>query len=362
MKKFKEMTAVALTAAMVLGSSITAFADASVSGGDPVSGGDAVKQGTVTGSGTIEGTVDKDVWNVVLPTTVDPDPTYNFILDPEGLIKATNNAHYSGKTFEDDATMFFNNSDADKTKDYSSTSDAKQIVNKSSYAVDVTVEASVTAGAGISINPDKTFASDTDPSFYLALKDSRNQEQAVAADGTASMTSVMAAPTDGSYEIVFDGSTSTYKYQLKADVQDSAFDKYSFRLTGASNKNATWTGLESETSSVDVVYSVDKHVGATNQACKLQTVVSGTGTDITSAITPEKGIYISINGTLSTASADDLTDVKINGTSITPATKGNSSGNGGAVYFKLPTNKSLSVDDVIAVTLDGVVYEFTIAS
>ncbi len=262
MKKFKQLTAVALAVTMIAGSSMAVLAE------------EPVKEGTVTGSGEVEGTVDTDVWNVVLPTVADGDTTYNFILDPEGLIAATNAAHYQGKTFEENASLFFNNVAADKTKDYSSTSDAKQIVNKSSYAVDVTVTATVTPGEGISINPDNTFANDTTPSIYLAVKDSNSKTEAVGTTGTTVLTATMDAAADGSYEIVY--ADGAYKCQLKSDVEDTAFDTYSFQLTGACNKAANWSGLKEAAPAVSVVYSVDKH--ADNAAPSMtNTTYNGSG-------------------------------------------------------------------------------------
>ena len=62
MKKFKQRLAAALAIVMVVGCSMTAFAEE----------GDS---GTVTGSGELEGTVSTDVWNVELPTTVVGDTT-----------------------------------------------------------------------------------------------------------------------------------------------------------------------------------------------------------------------------------------------------------------------------------------------
>lgn len=262
MKKFKQLTAVALAVTMVAGSSMAVLAE------------EPVKEGTVTGSGELEGTVDTDVWNVVLPTEVAGDTTYNFILDPEGLITATNAAHYQGKTFEANASLFFNNAAADKVTDYSSTSDAKQIVNKSSYAVDVTVTATVTPGEGISINPDSTFANDTTPSIYLAVVDSEAQTEAIGSTGTTVVSATMDGAADGSYEIVY--ADGAYKCQLKADVEDSAFDTYSFQLTGACNTAAKWSGLEQAAPAVNVVYSVDKH--ADNAAPGMtNTTYDGTG-------------------------------------------------------------------------------------
>ena len=136
-------------------------------------------EGTSSGTGTLEGTVDTDVFAVVLPT--DSESAFDFILDPEGLIAATDEAHYSGKTFEEGKALYFSNAAADKTTDYSSKSDLLDIINKSSMKVDVSISAALTDNTDIKLAASKTFENDTDTSIYLALIDGDEAETALTA-------------------------------------------------------------------------------------------------------------------------------------------------------------------------------------
>ena len=78
MQKFKRFMAVALATTMVLGSSLTAFAD------------EPTTSGGTDGSGTSEGHVDKEVINVVLPTVASGSTPFAYTMDPEHLIQETN--------------------------------------------------------------------------------------------------------------------------------------------------------------------------------------------------------------------------------------------------------------------------------
>lgn len=75
--KSKKLMAVALTATMVVGSSVTAFAS-DPAPTDPANG--------ATGSGSAFDHVDKDIISVTLPTTADVADVFDYYVDPERLI------------------------------------------------------------------------------------------------------------------------------------------------------------------------------------------------------------------------------------------------------------------------------------
>ena len=89
MQKFKRFMAVALAATMVIGSSVTAFAE-----DDPYSS---------TGTGSNEGHVDKHVISVTLPTVPAGSTPFSYTVDPERLVTETNGARYGTTTFTNDA-------------------------------------------------------------------------------------------------------------------------------------------------------------------------------------------------------------------------------------------------------------------
>lgn len=330
MKKFKKVLALALAMTLVVGSSMTAFAAESTPG----------QSTTVEGTGTVEGSVNTDVWNVVLPETVSGDNTYDFILDPEGLIAETDAVKYSGADFEEDANLFFQVVSGSGVA-YSATSDAKKIVNKSSYAVDVTVSATVTAGTGVAINPDATFANDTTASIYMAVEDSASHLAAVAANGTVSVVSTMAAAKDGSYEVVYDTESASYTYELVDSPAADAFAEYSFQLTGACNSAADWSDLTEVEPTVQVVYKVDK--AATSAAPSVSDVTySGSG----DLVIP----YSLGSGTLA---ASALTDFSVVYNSKVFSKNGvNSSNTAQAANFTLGES-SVTVSETLAKMLQG---------
>lgn len=238
MRNYKKILAAGLAVSMVMGSSVVAFA----------------AEGSGSGSGSLDVVEKSDVFDVVLPT--DSGTTFDYILDPTGVIKATEAEKYGGATFADGATVFFANAATTEggSVTYSATSDAIKAVNKSTMDVDITVKASVAEVSGITMASSATFdADDTSAGLYLALKDSdtNNSDTAVTADGVE-LTSTIAA-LDDAYETKYvDGK---YVKQLKADA--TGFEEYSFQLTGACNPKGEWAGLTEEPPVVSVVWSIE---------------------------------------------------------------------------------------------------------
>lgn len=234
---YKRILAVGLAASMVMGSSVVAFA----------------AEGTGTGSGSLDVVEKSDVFQVELPT--DSGTTFNYILDPTGVIKETNAAKYEGATFAENATVFFANAATTEggATSYSATSDAIKAVNKSTMDVQIKVKASVAAASGITMSSTDTFDSaDTTAGLYLALKDNdtNNADTAITTSGVE-LTSTIAA-LDDAYETKYvDGK---YVKQLKADA--TGFEEYSFQLTGTCNPNGKWTGLTETPPEVNVVWSI----------------------------------------------------------------------------------------------------------
>lgn len=238
MRNYKKILAAGLAVSMVMGSSVVAFA----------------AEGSGSGSGSLDVVEKSDVFDVVLPT--DSGTTFDYILDPTGVIKATEAEKYGGATFADGATVFFANAATTEggSVTYSATSDAIKAVNKSTMDVDITVKASVADVSGITMASSGTFdADDTSAGLYLALKDSdtNNSDTAVTADGVE-LTSTIAA-LDDAYETKYvDGK---YVKQLKADA--TGFEEYSFQLTGTCNPKGEWAGLTEEPPVVSVVWSIE---------------------------------------------------------------------------------------------------------
>lgn len=268
MKHYKKALAGILAGTMVIGTSLTVFA--------------ADENGSTTGTGSLDIVEKSDVFSVVLPTIPENgDTTFNYILDPTGVIKDTEGAKYSGATFADGKTVFFANAGASGgAVTYSDTSDTLTITNKSTMDVDVTVKATVKAVDGIKMASSGTFdASDTEAKLYLALKDAdtANSEKAITTDG-AELTSTIQALA-GAYETKYEGG----KYVKKLKDTATGFKTYSFQVTGACNPNGAWNGLTENPPEIEVVWNV-KDPTVTGP----QMTVSQTGLITITGLTSEK--------------------------------------------------------------------------
>lgn len=242
MRNWKKFMAVAMAATMVMGSSTMAL---------------AADTGTGEGTGSMEGTVSTDVWQVVVPT--DAGTSFNFTLDPEGLIAKTNEEKYGGgDKYQDDATVFFENAgagDADAT--YSSTSDAITLTNKGTQLAKVTLKAAMSNNDGITMASTDEFA-DTTVSLYLAMVDADGTETAITGTtgSETEATAVIGAAPEGAYEYKYDADGQAYEYALVDDVTGITFEEYSFQLTGACNTAANWSALADAAPKVTVTWDV----------------------------------------------------------------------------------------------------------
>ncbi|MCM1568347.1 MAG: hypothetical protein NC081_02740 [Roseburia sp.] len=276
MKSFKKITATALTMAMIAASSMTAFAapgdeDEEVTTPtetetETETEDDGTQTGSLGGTGTVEGVVNKDVFAVVLPTVAEGATTFDYVMDPQGLILTTNHAKYENATFAAGASVFFKNAKVEGATDdpYTATSDALTITNKSTLDVDVTLTATVTAVEGLTMAESATFAADdTAAKLYLALiggEGETAQTKAITTEGTQ-ITTKMNKAADGAYKVVYNSTDSEYVYDLtdEAKANDyTGFSTYSFKLTGACNTNTgvDWEDLKDANPAVEVVWTV----------------------------------------------------------------------------------------------------------
>lgn len=215
----------------------------------------SVKPKAARGEGGLEGVVSKeDIFNVVLPAfpqqTVNQNSptaaTYDFILDPKKLLTGELGAEkYPGKTFEQDATLFFENSVNNPTYNYSHISDPLTIQNKGTVNVDVKLNTSITGMNNVTFTGDETFNNDKNASIYLALKDNLGKTSTIDKYG-AFLRATLSGKEDA-YKIIYDPSTDKYKYSLKSDAELSAsniqFEEYNFHLEGACNTANNWSKL-----------------------------------------------------------------------------------------------------------------------
>lgn len=344
MKKTRltKFMALALTGAMLispLSVSATEIDDESAATGD------------ITGSGNVEGIVNKDVFKVVLPTVATDDTTFNFILDPQGLIKDTNGAKYTNATFDEEAKglYFANPQDGGSTK-YMASSPALTAINKGTVAVDVTLTAAAKdlvaedKSYTIGLAADDTFADDKTTSVYLALV-SGGQTAALSDKGATITDSLDAAPSDA-YAVTYNSTNSKYEYGLTdaAKAADyTGFDSLDFNLSGACNTAADWAAAEDATPSVEVTWTLTKHFEAPTSDGSVDIVIEYTGAkpaDGSIAITAPTGNVVKPGAAAYTGGKILVTNNTITFTSAwIDASLKNNANNGLGVYtFKLNGN------------------------
>ena len=271
MKTRKRFLALVAVAAMVL-APCTAFAT------------DTTTSPAIDGSevdGSFEGWVNKDVFKVELPTL---STQFNYILDPQGLIADSKAAgtgdqtglvkdDYKGKKFEPDATLFFKHTTptVGTSYDYSSTSDALTVVNKSSIPVNVQVAITPT-GSAVAFATDKAFTNSTNPEVYIGIV-GLTTDGAVAVDPdseSATATAQIEAVTADAFEVHYNSGTGSYSYELKAGFSD--FPELSFSLEGAANPKADWSSLAEIDPGLNVVWTVSAETGTPKLSSQSDTI------------------------------------------------------------------------------------------
>ncbi len=215
MVNFKKFVAVALAATMVIGGSVTAFAT------------DPVTEGSQDGAGASEGHVDKNVVDVVLPTST--ATTFAYTMDPERLITATSAARFAdGTTFptENDTGVYFLTGD----NTYANTSNTVQMINKGAVEQKVTIKAKLTAGTkDIAVLSTAPTSEATTAGLYLAAKVA-NVTKALST--TEAEWYLKLPGNDANYEVAYDTTETKYVYKKKTSGL-TAWKAADISVTGA---------------------------------------------------------------------------------------------------------------------------------
>ncbi len=243
--------------------------------------------GSADASGDVEGFVDTTIFKVVLPTSA--EGTFDFKMDPQGLIAATSGEAYTGATFEEDATVFFNTASSDASGDYKSTSNYIEVLNRGTVAVNVSVEATVTGLDKIAMASSEAAFTSGDaavPELYLAFIASGD---CTSGDATANTTPILTTGSKTSATIEatmpaasadfyeFNYASGEYTFDLKADKASgdaTIFPDYSFALTGACNSEADWTDAKNEVPDVQVIWTLEDAESAPDSYLSSTTISS----------------------------------------------------------------------------------------
>lgn len=241
MRKTKRVMAVVLAATMVLGSSLTAFAD------------EPVTSGGTNGAGTSEGHVNKHVISVTLPIIPDGSTPFAYTMDPERLVTETNATKYAtGSTFTDSAKtngVYFQTGE----KAYDDKSTVLKAKSESSADVKLTVDVEVESAATdielVDTAPALTGEDAvTDPQLYLALKVG-DTTKAVKKSEKVSIETTIAGKDDNFETVVESGA-----YVYKAKTGDSiTWNEAEIQMSGVASK-ASSEGLTAPTLKVTWKY------------------------------------------------------------------------------------------------------------
>lgn len=159
-----------------------------------------------------------DVISIELPVMEEAGSAFDFIMDPQGLINATNAVKYGGRSFEPGATIYFENRSGEY--DFSHMSDWVNITNRGSVPVRVTIKAQMQNVSDVIMAENEAFNDEKAKQIYLAIVDSQGNTYPLAADGTVVVQTEIDA------------------------VREDAYSCYMFRLTGACNSKGDWHTLK----------------------------------------------------------------------------------------------------------------------
>ena len=194
----------------------------------------------------------KDIFEVEIPTLTENN-VFDYILDPQRMITATDAIVYGGAPFEEGATLFFENKEGEYA--LSSRSDLLQVTNRSTTPVRISVYANLTPAEGVTMVSGRDFA-DESTSMYLALVNEDGTEIPIGTGTEAVFVWEMKAAPAGIYSLEYSEETGEHEYVLAEGTDEALFDSVAFGLTGACNPDGDWRFI-SGTPQVTVTWKVE---------------------------------------------------------------------------------------------------------
>ena len=185
-----------------------------------------------------------DIPNVTVPIVQENSP-FDYILDPQGLVKMTDAARYGGGLVKEDATVLFRNTDSEYV--FSDYSDKLTITNKSNIPLQVTISAKIEDEGDISLVDSVSELEGQDPLIYMALVDDEGLLGVCNSNGSTDINIILKAAPDGTYTYKLNEETGKYEYELVEKKSDFeyGFDSFSFGLHAACNIEGDWRNVVS---------------------------------------------------------------------------------------------------------------------
>ncbi len=249
--RFRKVLAAVLALSMILGSSMTVFADVT-----PMA---SPQTDSAESNGTVEAWLDTDVFRVELPTV--SDANFALILDPKGAINQTNQAAYSGKTFESNQYVFFRNTsgNAAYVTDYSHKSDVVSVNNTGGVSINVAVQVSVNDADGIKFVDTNSFdAEDKMAKMYIAVVPTDENgtlgNEAAVSNNKAAKVSENVAGTPANFTVSYDSARAAGKKYFLSENATPVWKNMKFQLVAGLNKNGDFADLNAP--KIDIVWTI----------------------------------------------------------------------------------------------------------
>ncbi len=254
--RFKKVLAAVLALSMILGSSISVFAEVTPS--------ESPQTGNASSTGAVEAWIDTDVFRVELPTV--SAGNFALILDPKGVINTTNQAAYSGKTFEGNQYVFFRNTsgNAAYVTDYSHKSDIISVNNTGGVSINVAVQVSVNDADGIKFVDTNSFdAEDKMAKMYIAVVPTDENgalgTEAPVSNNKAAKVSENVAGTPTNFTVSYDSARAAGKKYFLSENATPVWKNMKFQLVAGLNKNGDFADLNAP--KLDIVWTIKNAAG-----------------------------------------------------------------------------------------------------
>ncbi|WP_051538023.1 hypothetical protein [Butyrivibrio proteoclasticus] len=181
-----------------------------------------------------------DYTNVMLPVVGAVNP-FNYIVDPMGLLYATDAVKYGGGRVEENAGVLFRNLEGPYM--FSGTSDNLTVTNMSNVPVSLTVRARVTGGEGVELVDSVSMLYGSKTTLFVALADEGGIRNAVTNYGESVINVVLDAAPDDAFVYIKDEETGEYRCEIAEDYDRSSFPSFSFKLKADCNDEANWDAI-----------------------------------------------------------------------------------------------------------------------
>lgn len=178
-----------------------------------------------------------DIPNITVPISEANSP-FDYIIDPQGLIRQTDAARLGGGEVKEGASVLFRNTQGEyKFSDYS---DKLKITNKSTIPLQVTICAKIDDPGDIVMAKSSSELGGDVPGLFMALVNEEEILGIITESGSIDINLVLNPVPEGTYKVEYNEETEKYEYVLSENADPSLYDSFSFGLFADCNTDASW--------------------------------------------------------------------------------------------------------------------------